>query len=252
MATVVIPEKVRSAARERDLGGCAWIDATSARPWWQARDYVYEQGMVSVGGWRGRLLRVRPARRWEDVATLRHRFRVLYRYDRDIGSVVVHRSDRFDVRFADGGKVGFYVAEEPARTLASDYFTCGPRLDPPEDNEYAAAAVKLVVDTVGDMLAERLVAEVIGGRRVDFGALSATRGGLLHEGDEFPWKSLSTVTMTAPVVGTSELKEKGQVMSRAAITVAGVTASGKTLTLSLDPDRVYNFGALTTLRRLMR
>lgn len=214
MATVVIPEKVRSAARERDLGGCAWIDAASARPWWQARDYVYEQGMVSVGGWRGRLLRVRPARRWEDVATLRHRFRVLYRYDRDIGSVVVHRSD------------------------------------PPEDNEYATAAVELVVDTVGDTLAPRLVAEVIGGRRVDFGALSATRGGLLHEGDEFPWKSLSTVTMTAPVVGTSELKEKGQVMSRAAITVAGVTAAGKTL--SLDPDRVYNFGALTTLRRLMR
>jgi hypothetical protein len=152
-----VPPKVAAIAVDRDWGKSIWMDMTSAVPSSQAWRYLFEEGVVIARGWRGPLLFVRVAQRWSDAAKIRHSFLLYVNHDRARGSVITHRSDRFDFTFADGSSAGFYVGQVPVRTLASDYFRYGVRTDlVPEANEVAVDAVTTVLDKVTEALLPQL------------------------------------------------------------------------------------------------
>src|ERR1700729_932648 len=107
--TVVIPEKVHSIAMEQRWGRSIWVDKTSVG--WRSKGgkYLYQEGLVSARGWRGPLLFISIAQPWQNVETMRHDRWIMLQYDREHGSVITFKSDRFDVTFSDGGSVRFYA-----------------------------------------------------------------------------------------------------------------------------------------------
>lgn len=248
-----IPPIVAAIAVERDWGKSIWIDMTSAVPTSHAWRYLFEEGVVIARGWRGPLLFVRVAQRWSDATTVRHSFLRYVNHDRAHGSVITHRSDRFDLTFADGSSAGFYVGQVPVRTLASDYFHYGVRTDLlPSANEAAVDAVSAVLDKVTEALLPQLRRDIDAGRSVDFGALSASRDGLRYGADTFGWRDITDMKMNASWPSNAALREEETCRSRATVQLGWRTGTGTYRSAELKAADVCNFDALQELRRHYR
>ncbi len=244
-----IPQKVSAIAAERDWGNPIWIDQTSAVPSSRAWRYLFEEGVVIAWGWRGPLLSVRVAQRWSDAAKVRHGWLLFVGYDRAHGSVITHRSDRFDLTFADGSSAGFYIGQVPVRTLASDYFRYGVRTDLlPTQNESAWDAIEAVKRKVTEALLPQLRQEFDAGRWVDFGALSASRDGLRYGAETFGWHDITDMKLAASGPSNADLRQEETCRSRATLRLGWRAAGGMYRSAELKAEDICNFDALEQLR----
>jgi hypothetical protein len=246
-----IPPKAYSIAEERGWGGSAWIDKTSVPRYSQAGSYVYLGGLVTTAGWRGPLLFIRVAQPWREVATMRHGRRITVRYDRDHGSVITYKSERFDFTFVDGSSAGFYVGWVPDRTLASDYFRYGVSEDRSELNTHAGHAAAWVADKVTEALLPRLRQELEEGHRVDFGALSATLTEVTYGRDSFSWNDISTLKLSAPWLSNDELRKHDVSHREATLNLSWKTPTGTDGHASLTTSEVWNVKALQELHQML-